>query len=709
MSRLTGAAALALAAASLSACSGGRPWNVLVITFDTTRADALGCYGNQRARTPALDALAAEGTLFLNSATAAPITFPSHSTIFTGLYPIVHGVRDNGLFQLPDERTTLAEVLKSGGFVTGAAVGAFPITRSTGIAQGFDFFDDHITVGSEDYRGEREDKPRSMFFDERPAARVNDAILPWLRKNARRRFFAWIHYWDPHQPLIPPSPFKDLFAEDLYLGEIAYADRSLGMVFRALKDAGVYDRTLIVFSADHGEGRGEHNEDSHSLLAYDATLRTPLIIRAPGRPGGRRVESRVGTVDILPTILDLLGFAPPAGVQGRSLVPLLANAATPPRQALDHPYYAETLSPRLSFGWGELRVLMEGRYKYIHGPRPELYDVLQDPRETRDLSANPPAEARRMPELLAAFLRKNASAGAASAVKKADPETLARLAALGYISAGGDSPASVQEVLRGDGEAPQARIGLISLSSQVKQALTRRDYLLARDMAEELVRQDPASGVYPGMLIAAHLGLGHLDKAARVAEAVKQVNAQNDAALLQVAYRLFAAERNERGLALARRVVDRHPTAPAHKLLADMNAALGQGELREKELRAALGLDPRHARARLDLAVSLAGRGEAEQAEREFRSLVGAHPLFPQAHMNYGTFLAHAGRLDEAMVQLRRSVELDPAYWRAHVAILALHVERQDRSQAESVFRRIETGCRDPQVLAKARELMGTS
>ena len=180
---------VALACLAAAGCSRRPKYNLLVVTFDTTRADFIGAYGKKSARTPNLDRLAAEGTLFENCMTAVPITLPSRSTMFTGSYPLLHGVRDNGRFTLPPERTTLAEVLKAKGYATGAAIGGFPLTRNWGLAQGFDFYDDHITVAQEDQRGLREQQ--RMFFDERPAPRVNDAILPWLRQNAGHRFFAW--------------------------------------------------------------------------------------------------------------------------------------------------------------------------------------------------------------------------------------------------------------------------------------------------------------------------------------------------------------------------------------------------------------------------------------------------------------------------------------------------------------------------------------
>ncbi len=222
-----------------------RPWNVVLFTFDTTRADFLGCYGKEGARTPHLDRLAATGFLFENAMASNPVTQAAHATLLTGVWPMTHGVRDNLLFRLPEERETLAEMLKARGYATGAAVGGFPLVKSFGSDQGFDFYDDELTTARLDHRGRP--VPRShTWYDERPAGHVNDAILPWLRGRfgGERPFFAWLHYWDPHEPHIPPAPYDQLFAHDPYQGEIAYADRSLGALLEVLEEASELERTL---------------------------------------------------------------------------------------------------------------------------------------------------------------------------------------------------------------------------------------------------------------------------------------------------------------------------------------------------------------------------------------------------------------------------------------------------------------------------------
>lgn len=691
---------LAVAVLAGAACSRTPPTNLLVVTLDTTRADRLGCYGYEGARTPHLDRLASSGTLFEQCWTAVPITTPSHSTIFTGTYPLSHGVRDNGKFHLPDEALTLAEVLRGHGYATGAAVGAFPLTREWGLDQGFDFYDDHITVDQEDERGLRIASKR-MFFDERPASRVNQAILPWLRDHSSGPFFAWVHYWDPHQPYAPPSPFAEVFAHDLYQGEIAYADQALGRLLDELEVLGVSERTIVAVVGDHGEGLGEHGEDTHSMLLYEGTLHVPLIVRAPGHPAGVRAHHPVGTVDLMPTLLALLGLEIPEDVSGRSLIETVAGTET--ADPVPRRYYAETLSPRLSYGWGELRALMAGPHKYVHGPREELFDLGRDPDELENLAPGP--ESERLRGELVAFLEQHARPLAAQAVSDVDAATLDRLAALGYLSGAGAEPDAIEETLVAAGDAPQDHIRSISRWSQCKQALERRDFLGARELAHDLVASEPDNAFYRALLVTALSGLGQLQEAAEAAE-LGAITVQNDGAYLQLAQLLYAAGAWQRSEALVRRVLEGRPSAEAHYALAEMRGLDGDAGSRERHLRAALELDPRHLRARRSLAVTLAEAGRADEAEVELRAVLAQAPLDPASHLNLATLLLNLGSFEAAAAPLDRSLELDPGYCRAHLARVALRVANGDAAGAGTALEALERICPDPEVQAEARRLV---
>ncbi len=686
----------------LLGCSKPAPWNVLVITLDTTRADFLGCYGKESARTPNIDGLAAGGYLFWNHFSAVPVTTPSHSTIFTGTYPPFHGVRDNGLFSLPEVSTTLAEVLQDKGYATGAAIGAFPLTREYGLDQGFDFYEDHISVTAENYQGERTQEKDGLFFEERPAARVNDAILPWLREATEGPFFAWIHYWDPHFPHIPPEPFSQLYDYDLYQGEIAYADHSLGAILEELKKAGVYERTMIVITADHGEGRGEHDEDTHALLAYNATLRVPLVIKVPGREGGVRIDQRAGTVDILPTILNLLEMESPEEVQGRSLVPMMDGAQGQERRGL---YYAETLSPRLSQGWGELRALYDGPYKLIYGPRSELYNLEADPTELHDLHAAEPDVAERMRSGLEGYLERVASQASMGAIHQASEESLQRLAALGYISAGGESPSEIQEHLRDDGEAPQDRVIDISLSSQTKQLIDNGKFLAAKERAARLMERDPDNAFYLSLLGMAYLGLGQPEEAAALVEEAENLSSRNDPIFLEVARQLFSAGDHERGQAVLQKILDGTESAAGQYLFGEMRAFLGDMEAFDTAMRRALELDPNHIRARSSLAIYLAQSGQPEEAEEHLRALLRKQPLNPRFQHNFGAFLLNTGRATEAGPYIQRAIELAPSYWRAYLSLISAQLAEGDGA-AEETLAELREKCRNEDILEQARQLV---
>ncbi len=664
-----------LAFALLTGCGRAEPWNVLLVTFDTTRADHFGCYGNADVKTPAVDALAAEGVRFARAFSAIPLTTPSHSTILTGKYPIAHGVRDNGMFVLPEGQETLAEVLKARGWATAAAIGAFPLTRKFGTGQGFDLYDDHVSEQFDNFQGRRALPKASLFFDERRAAQVNEALFPWLEEHHRERFFAWAHYFDPHHPQEPPPPYDQLYAGDLYAGEIAYADESFGNLLDRLKQLGVYDRTLVVFAADHGEGLGEHRELTHSLQLYNATLHVPLIVKLPGGRAGGVVETPVGTVDILPTVLDALGLEVPEGVQGRSLAPELAAGERPPA-AEPGVLYAETLSPRLGYGWGELRALYSGDRKYVFGPRPELYDLDADPRELRDLSGAEPETAERMQRQLSRFLRDHA-AGDLDAAVEMDEETRNKLMALGYLTGSGDSGGKIEEVLRPGGIAPQDRVADVSELSMAKQLLFRRQPLPARELVRGLLDKDPQNVLYLELRAGADLQLGRLDAALETLQEIRrgdQAGTVTGRLLRQLGTLYFYRGEYDRAEEMLRESFEVEPSAEGHYLLANVYLARGQRSEELATLEATLEVDPAYAPARVDLAIRQAQAGERQAAEASFRQAMRDQPYFAKTFYNYGAFLAEAGELEAALGHMQRAVDLAPRYWKAYVALIQLHL-----------------------------------
>ncbi|HWX24309.1 MAG TPA: sulfatase, partial [Vicinamibacteria bacterium] len=388
--------------------------NLLLVTIDTLRADHLGAYGDKDASTPTLDALARRGVLFENAHTVAPLTGPSHATILTGVYPPVHGVRDNATFVLGSSHPALASVLKSRGYTTAGFVAALPLIGAFGFSQGFDTF-------SEEFHAD----PSLGQEAKRPGNEVVDAVLRWLGTPKTAPFFAWVHLYDPHAPYAPPPPFLDRFRDRPYDGEIAFADAQVGRILEALSRSKQGQETLVAVLADHGEGLGEHGEKTHAVLIYESTLRIPFILAGPGVPSGRVVKEAVGSVDVVPTLLGLLGVEAPAGLPGRDLRPALLG-----RPLLPRALYSESLFGRLNCRWATLRGLTEGPFKLIDGVAPELYDLEKDPGETQDLAGSSAERVTRMRNTLGAALKVMAPAGDRAHALQLSPEQEERLRSL---------------------------------------------------------------------------------------------------------------------------------------------------------------------------------------------------------------------------------------------------------------------------------------
>jgi arylsulfatase A-like enzyme/Tfp pilus assembly protein PilF len=670
----------------LCGCGDTPHLNVLLVTFDTTRADHIGCYGNDSVSTPTIDGIAAQGVLFRNAYSPIPITLPSHTTMLTGMTPLSHGVRDNGLFVVPAEVETLAEVLSRAGYACAAAIGSYPLMAKFGLDQGFELYDDRVAARWEDHRGRQVRFKQDLYFDERKAARVNDALVPWLTENSSRPFFAWAHYYDPHHPLDPPPPYDQLYANRPYDGEIAYADESFGTLLEELRRLGVEDRTVVVFASDHGEGLGEHNETTHSMLLYDTTLRVPLVFRVPGGVEGRTVEERVGLIDITPTILDLLGIEPPRNLDGRSLAPLLLSPA-PPAATSSRDLYIETLSPRLVNGWGELRGILSYDYKYIHGPRPELFNLTTDPHELTNLYADEPDRAAGLRSRLEQQLDALDGAGR-SAAAELDEESRRRLAALGYLLPSGTDADTITEELVEGGIAPQDRVGDVNDISAAKSLLFRRRPLEARELLLALVDRDPENALYRELLMTAQLQLGMVDEALTSLEVLRGPTGEDDVTeslLHNLVAVLFAQEQRQQSIQLLEDHLDRKDSANGRYLLATLRGRIGDVEGQHAALRHALNVDPEHVPARVDLAVHLSETG-SEEAEAEFLRAIASGRYSSRAHFNYGAYLVKNGQLARAADFFERAAELNPRYLQAHLARVSVALDLGDPEAAARAY-----------------------
>ena len=494
-------------AAGASACgpeSAVAP-GILLVSFDTTRADRIGAYGYDGADTPTVDALARDGIVFEQAIAPTPITLPSHATILTGQPPSVHGVRDNGLYVLSSRAELVSETLRDRGFRTGAFVAAFVLDSRFGLDQGF-----------ESYRGPRLDTRRQQLSGVQwRAAEVVDEAIDWLGGiRPEEKFFAWVHFFDPHHPYKPPKDFRS-GARQIYDAEIAYADRELGRLLDFLDAQGRRPELTVVVTADHGEGLEEHGEESHGILVYQDTLHVPLVISGARVRGaaGSRVRTRVGLVDVAPTLLTLAGIPPDAlESRGYSLVDARGAPVAPPR---DRVIRIETLLPYHGFRWRALRGLLWRNYKLIEGAQLELYDLEKDPDERDNRAAFEPDLTRELGERLAAG---QAALGWAE-TRSVDAEEGELLMALGYVGAGNEP--------EGDPFAPglpdpRERVGDVAVVSEGERLLRRamaprtakrgkRGELLirARSLYEELRGRDPNNPHVPYGLGLAEFGLGN--------------------------------------------------------------------------------------------------------------------------------------------------------------------------------------------------------
>jgi choline-sulfatase len=467
---------LVLALSFLSACDRRPPANVLLITVDTLRADHLKCYGYGLGHTPNMDRLASEGVLCKDAISAAPITMPSHATILTGVYPPAHGVRDNGAYALGNDSVTLAERLKTAGFTTQAFVSALVLNRRYNLTQGFDGYDDNLW-------GEAD--PKLFMIRDRRGAKTASRFLDWLKNwsatSTHSRFFVWVHLFDPHAPYDPPY-IDRILAPSLYDGEISAADRAIGSMIKSLQEQHVLDDTLIILTADHGESLDEHQEKTHAIFIYDATVHVPLIIRYPRLlPRGKVYEGPVRTVDIVPTVLGILGLPGGAETQGADLLPALQGKIPAP----DLPQYSESLLSEVGFGMAPLYGVRMGRYKYILAPKPEIYDLGNDPKELHNLYSQQNRLAGMLDRELQRITEQSRLYKTEAGSNPMTGETMEMLRSLGYL-------AGSQEVKSMGGMDPKDGITIYNKLEDARHFAQQENWEASEKVLRGILEQLPA-------------------------------------------------------------------------------------------------------------------------------------------------------------------------------------------------------------------------
>ena len=593
--------------------------NVVFISIDTLRADHLGCYGYKPIHTPNLDTLASDGVRFERAYSAVPVTLPSHTVMFTGTYPTLNGMHDFSGNKLGPNQTTLAAVLKDAGYTTGAVVGSAVLDSRFGLNRGFDFYYDHF-----DFSRLQESNLDEM---ERPGNAVADVALDWLAKNSQKKFFLWMHLYDPHYPYHPPEPFATEYKERPYDGEIAFADAQVGRLISFLKHKGLYRNTVIVVTGDHGESLGEHGEKTHGFFIYNSTLHVPVVVHLPGQTA-KTISNVVNLADLMPTLLETLKLSVPSQVQGKSLLPLIANKSTEDRNL-----YAETFLPRLHFNWSELRSVENQKYHFIDAPKAELYDLRKDPGETQNLFDQKSAVSDEMRALLARIIKENSGSQEMAEKSGLDPALADRLRSLGYMAFSGGGNPNVSNRLLPD---PKDRIQVYELISAALSQSQHGEYGASIENLLAASKTDPASVPIHYLLGLNYYRLRDFPNSVEHLEKVVQSSPDYALAIFQL------------GLAYARTGDSEHAIA---------------------SLKRALELDSTNFTAAYNLGIVYEQKQMFAEAASSFRAALAVAPDYAQAHRGLGDLLLYQGNVDEALLELRRAVELVPEDPNNHLSL----------------------------------------
>lgn len=647
---------------------------MLLITVDTLRADHLSCYGARQVRTPAIDALAAQGVRFRRALAQVPITPPSHAVILTGTYPMYSGLRDFNGRALPQNVGVLSEAFERHGYETAAFVSSAVLDSSWGFNRGFRTYDDHFDL--------RHLETNNFGAVERRAGQTIDRLLAWFRARPQPRapFFVWLHLYDPHRPYDPPEPFRTQFAGHLYDGEIAYVDSQLNRLFDTLRASGLYDRTLIVLLSDHGEGLGEHGEEEHGFFLYNSTLHVPMIFKLPrGWAAPLVVDQTVGLIDVAPTILDLLHMQDPLSrqFQGTSLArEILGKGAVS-----EPPVYSETYYPRDSFGWSDLHSISTDRLEYIQAPRPELYDLDHDPRELRNLYAERASVAAGLRDELARIERTYSAPHSARA-PALSPETEAKLRSLGYVAFSTPVPASA-----GPLPDPKDRVNVFRefLHAQTLSEAGRIDE--SNRILASLATEDPHLFAVP------FLEAENLSRARRWSEAQRsylaslKLNPTFERALMGLARAYIEEGQSEKARGPLELVIQQYPrNFFAVYAMGQVARRAGNKEEALRYFRTAVEARPDLGNFQQDLGMTLV---DLERYAEAVGPLTRAEELGqrdPRLEHYLGTALANAGRFKEAVDHYQKALKMKPDLPATRLSLAFAYLNLGERTDAKREF-----------------------
>jgi arylsulfatase A-like enzyme/Tfp pilus assembly protein PilF len=653
--------------------------NLLLITLDTTRADRIGCYGHASAQTPTMDALATRGTLFENTYAQVPLTLPSHISIMTGRYPREHGVRDNGRNALGPTHPTLAAIFKERGYATGAFLASFVLDSRFGLDRGFDVYSDDM--------GQTTFTTQPLEWQQ-PADLVTDRALAWLETVKSKPFFSWIHYYDPHQPYLPPEEFRQpgVFPYD---AEIAFVDTQIRRVMDWLEASKLTEKTLVIVLGDHGEAFGEHGEQGHSNFVYDGNIKVPFIVVHPTFvPAKRRVPALVAAFDLFPTVLELFGAKAPEKLLSRSLVRAFADTLE------DASVYAESLFVFYSFGWAEQRTLITPQWKYISSAKPQLFDRRNDPLEKESVLAQQPRVAKRLEgELRDLYDRMPAGAGEGA---KLGAEERRALAALGYAGGGAITK---DEFLSEGLPDPKDLLHLLKHVKAAKElmetAVSEMDFQLILPLARNLVRESPNSQLFQIVLGTCALKGNEPEEALKAFDGALKIDVDNGQAWALKADALSKLNRlaeAEKDYQTALRLEDQ--SAEIHLRFGELLVRTGRPDEAIKQFQRATEIFPSFAAAHGRLGQLLKVQGRAadserhlEEAVRLFQEAVGREPTSADVRFRLGHAYLQLDRMSEAVPELREALRLDPNHAEAILPLATALEASGSADESEQVLR----------------------
>ncbi len=695
---------------NFSQLRGDKDFNVILITLDTTRADRLGCYGFSRIETPTIDGWASRGIKFENCIAPTPLTLPSHSSILTGTLPLFHGIRDNGGFILPEEIITLAEVFQDQGYATGAFIGAYVLDSKWGLSQGFDTYFDRFDLGKFE--------KISLGTVQRPANEVMDEALRWLEKNKSSKFFAWIHLYDPHTPYEPPPPFAEKYARNPYVGEIAFVDAQLARLEQLLSGNGLAGHSFLVIAGDHGESLGEHEEATHGFFIYQEATHVPLIFVTPfAEFGGLSVPVVSSLIDIMPTVLEMTGLPVPAQVQGESLLPFFFQPAKDPSRFV----YSETYYPRFHYGWSELKGFQDRRQKLIIAPEKELYDLVADPDETRNLTAIESGLLAKLDAAAAKYIEEHSQNAYELDLRKIDPETREKLAALGYVGSFTDSSKLEGKALAN----PKEKIVVFNELSRAREMGMRGQPDEAIAIIQRIIADDPEIGD-------AYFSIGNiLFKAQRFKEAIPyfekalELKPDDSFCVINIANSYlnmgrpadaesFVIEYLKQGfsdpqlyyqlgtMAFIQKKYDEalkyydeclsynSDSAASHNAMAAIYIIQEDFARAESHIASAMAIDPTLSNLNYNHAELLEKQGRLQEAAEAYRKELGDSPHHFKASFNLSRLFRIMGRVDEEEKYLRLTMEINPDFPLSYFYLARLYLNRN--TAYEEAIRLAERG-----------------